>query len=140
MSGFVTRSALVLAGALLAFIGGSLMLSPVDFLASSDIRVADDPSLLSELIAPTGVLLSAGASMLLGAVKQRFTSPGLAIGAFVYGSYGISRLFSIAVHGMPGSQLTAAMCIELGFAGLLGLLYFSQSASGFTRDMFPHQR
>lgn len=95
------------------------MFAPTDFLAMSHVLIEYDPGLMSELVAPSGVLIITGAVMLLGAIKLRFANMALSIGAVVYGSYGVARLISLAVHGLPTGPLIAAMIIELVIAALL---------------------
>ncbi|MEM7004487.1 MAG: DUF4345 domain-containing protein [Pseudomonadota bacterium] len=119
MTRIITRTALVGSGALLGLIGGALIFVPRDFLAMSRVFVEHDPSLTSELAAPSGVLIITGSVMLLGAIKLRFSNLALSIGAIVYGSYGVCRLISLAVHGFPTVSLIAAMIIELAIAALL---------------------
>jgi hypothetical protein len=119
MSRLVTRAALGGAGALLGLIGGALLIAPGSFLETSHIAVEHDPDLISELTAPTGFLLISSALMMRGAVRPRFADLALSIGAIVYGSYGLSRLVGMALHGVPSTSLLAAMVIELVLAGLL---------------------
>ena len=40
------------------------------------------------------------------------------VGAMVYGAYGISRLISLALDGMPSTSLVGALVIELVIAAL----------------------
>lgn len=122
MRRFITRTALAGSSAILGSIGGALMFAPQKFLEMSDVIVVDDPSLMSELTAPSGVLLITSALMMLGAVRLRFADLGLMSGAIVYGSYGLSRLVSIIIHGVPSQPLIAAALVELGVATLLAVL------------------
>ena len=114
-----TRIALGGSGLLLAFIGSALLLAPGDFLALSHVFVDDDPSLFSELSAPSVLLLLAGFFMLLGAFRRRHSELALSIGALVYGSYGLGRLVSMVLHGVPSASLVAATLIELAVAAML---------------------
>lgn len=119
MNTLITRITLTGSGAILTFIGGALMVAPKTFLEMSDVIVDRDPGLMSEVTAPSGVLLVTGALMIFGAVKSRFAQLGLMIGAIVYASYGFGRVVSIVLHGMPSGSLVAAMIVELGLAALL---------------------
>lgn len=126
MSGLVTRSMLAGSGAILGFIGGALMFSPRAFLATSQVFIDPDPGLISELTAPSGILVITGGVMILGAVRERFANLALLIGAIIYGSYGLGRLVSMALHGAPSQSLIAVTVIELGIAALLSaMLLFS---------------
>lgn len=115
----VTRIVLVVTGAVLGLIGGALVLVPKQFLEMSHVFVDHDPSLMSEISAPAGILLFASALMIVGAIQLRFANLALAVGAIVYGSYGIGRVFSMLLHGLPSESLITATMIELGAAALL---------------------
>ncbi len=122
MSRLVRRAVLSGSGSLLGLIGGALMFTPKEFLEMSHVIVERDPGLMSELVAPSGVLIITSAFMMLGAIKPRFANTGLSMGAIVYGSYGIGRLISMALHGLPSGSLVAAMVIELAVAAVLIVL------------------
>ncbi len=113
------RSALAVSGGLLGLIGSGLMFMPHTFLSMSDVIVGSDPSLMSELSAPSGVLLIAGGFMILGAINRRFSYLALSVGAIVYGSYGFGRLVSMGIYGLPNQSLLTATMIEFGVAALL---------------------
>ena len=118
----LSRTALALSGALLGSIGGALLVSPKAFLEMSHVLIEADSGLLSELSAPGGVLILTGGLMLLGAVKLRFASLALIVGAIVYGSYGLGRLISMGLHGPPPESLLIATFIELAVAaGLIAV-------------------
>ena len=138
MNGVVVRMALMGSGVLIGTIGGALMLAPTKFLEMSHVFVNRDPGLMSELTAPTGVLLITSALMILGAANLRFANLALAVGAIVYGSYGIGRLVSMLLHGMPSASLVAAMWIELGIAGLLITLKLLNSYNAQSTLPFGH--
>jgi len=114
-----TRIALVGSGALLGLIGGAIMFKPILFLTMSEAVVEHDPNLMSEVTASSGILVTTGVFMMLGALKLRFANMGLTYGAIVYGSYGICRLISQNLHGMPSDQLIIVTQFELGIAALL---------------------
>lgn len=126
MRGLITRTALAMSGAILSLIGSALMFAPQAFLKLSNVIVEQDPGLMSELIAPSGVLLLAGGFMVLGAVRIRFASFGLVCGAIVYGSYGIGRVVSAVMHGFPSHSLITAALFELCVAALLVALRWRQ--------------
>ena len=119
MKRILTRTLLSTSGLLIGLIGGAILISPIPFMEMSDITLEQNPDLISELTAPSGVLLITSAIMLLGAIKLRFADLALLSGVIVYGSYGISRLFSLLLHGMPGKSLVTAMIVEIGLAILL---------------------
>lgn len=114
-----TRVLLAGSGAILSLIGGALMLKPKLFLTMSEAIVENDPSLMSEVTASTGLMVITGAFMIFGALRLRFANLALICGGVVYGSYGISRLISQKLHGMPSDQLIVATEFELFIAALL---------------------
>lgn len=119
----ITRLSLVGAGGIALLIGGALMASPKAFLEMSHVFVDPDPNLMSEMTAPGGVLILTGLLLLVGAIRRRFANLALIIGAVIYGSYGIGRLVSMALHGLPADSLMVATVIELAIAALLGALW-----------------
>ncbi|MEE4185987.1 MAG: DUF4345 domain-containing protein [Gammaproteobacteria bacterium] len=123
MSQTLTKATLAGSGAVLGLAGGAMMFAPGTFLAMSDVFVEPSPGLMSELTAPSGVLLFAGALMILASVKQRFVTRGLITGAIIYGSYGTSRLVSMIIYGVPSNSLITATAIELCVAALLVSCY-----------------
>lgn len=114
-----TRTALAASGAILAGIGSWIMAAPTVFLATSEVIVEHDAGLMSEVTAPSGLLILVGALMIFSAIKARLASLGLAAGAFVYGSFGLSRLVSLYLHGTPSDSLVVVMWFELAVATLL---------------------
>ena len=104
---------LAAAGVLLTLIGGAALFVPDAFFGSNGIVLSDDPSLRSEVRAPTGLLLLSGAIILASAFRRRIATLGLGLSALVYGTYGLSRLVSLALDGVPAEGLVSAMVIEL---------------------------
>jgi hypothetical protein len=125
MSRILTRGVLTVSGAILGLIGGALMFAPKAFLETSHVFIDRDPGLMSELTAPSGILIIAGALMILGAFKLRFSYLALLIGAIVYGSYGLGRLVSMGLHGLPSESLITATVIECAVAVVLLVLRMS---------------
>lgn len=109
----------MICGGLLLTIGGALLISPMSFLASSEVFVQKDPSLLSEFAASSGVLIFAGALMIFSAIKMYFIESALFVGAMVYLTYGLGRLLGVFFHGVPSTPLVMAMVIELIVGGVL---------------------
>ncbi len=103
---------------MLSVIGAAILLVPHSFFAESGVTLGRDPSLLSEIRAPGGLLLASGVVVLLGAVWRSIRRRALMLAAIVYGSFGVSRLLSIAIDGMPSESLFGATGIELLLAAL----------------------
>ena len=115
----ITRIALGSSGAILGYIGGSLLVNAEMFMAANGVEIGSDPSLMSELKAPAGLLLFVGAIMGAGSLRLRGANLGLVSGAVVYGSYGLSRLVSLLMDGAPSQSLIIAAVIELVISILL---------------------
>ncbi len=128
MNGILKRGALTASGVILGLIGGALTFAPKAFLETSHVFIDRDPGLMSELTAPSGILIITGALMILGAFKLRFANIALLIGAIVYGSYGLGRLVSMGLHGLPSESLITATVIEIAVAVVLLALRLSASA------------
>ncbi len=104
---------LVVSGALLFVIGAAVLSTPRVFFAANGVALGHDPSLLSEIRAPGGLLIGCAIVMLLGAFRSAITRQALFLAALVYGSYGVSRLVGMAIDGMPSASLVAATAMEL---------------------------
>ena len=104
---------LFISGATAVGIGAAILAVPIAFHATNGIALGDNTSLLSEIRAPGGALLTMGLFMLAGLLRQRLAGFSLAVGAAVFLSYGLSRCIAIAVDGWPEQGLVAAAVIEL---------------------------
>ena len=120
------------AGALLLFIGASVLFQPESFAAGNGITLGNNPSLLSEVRAPGGMLFVSSLLLILGACHERYLSTALGLAALIYGSYGAGRLVAVAADGLPSSALTVAMVVELviGAISLAAFLRLGRKAVG----------
>lgn len=109
-------------------IGFSLLFFPIDFEASAGINLGDDINLLSEIRAPSGLLLVGGIIIILGAFFSKLTFTSILLSCFIYLSYGLSRLVSIVFDGFPSEPLQIALIVELlvGLVSLFVLLRFNR--------------
>ena len=109
----VTQQALLLiAGALLTLIATLIIASPVSFYAANEIELGGNVSLLNELKAPAGMLLTAGLFMLAAVFIRGLTATAMALGALIYLSYAASRGVSMALDGVPAAGLVQAAALE----------------------------
>jgi len=107
------KTILILSGAIGAGIGAAILFAPAAFHGSAGIELGDSASLLSEIRAPGGMLLACGLLIMLGAFIARMTFTATVISAALYLSYGASRLFSMAIDGMPHETLVLAAALEI---------------------------
>ena len=100
-------------GLLLLAIGVGVLLAPHAFFATNGIELGTDPTQLSEVRAPGGLLLACAAFILIGAVRTGLRRSALALAALVFLSYGGARLVSLVLDGTPSTSLMAAGVVEL---------------------------
>lgn len=120
------KSILLVAGAILVLIAGSIIAAPVEFYAANDIAIGADASLLNELKAPAGLLLASGVFMLAAVFLRRLADSATLLGAMIYLSYAAARGGSIWSDGMPAPGLVQAAALE----GLVGLACLAVAVYG----------
>lgn len=127
----VTGARLVLAfsGLVAVAIAATILAAPQAFYGSYGIEVVGNATLVNELKAPAGTLLIAGLLMFAGVFRASFAVVSLATATAVYLSYGLSRVLSIVVDGIPHSGIVSAAGIEIviGVICLLTLLHFRRA-------------
>lgn len=104
---------LFVSGLIATGIGGAILFMPVAFYATNGIEVGDSSSLLNELRAPGGALLAFGLLITSGAFVAKLTLTSALLSTLLYVSYGLSRILSIAIDGMPAEGLVQAAVLEL---------------------------
>ena len=110
----VLKTILFISGLILAGIGGAILFVPVAFHATADgIVLGDDISLLNEIRAPGGALLASGILVMSGAFMAKLTFTSTVVSALLYLSYGLSRILSMAIDGMPAEELVQVAVIEI---------------------------
>lgn len=115
---YVTRSLLLTCGLLATGIAVTILFVPDAFYSGYGIDIGSDASLANELKAPAGLLLIAGLVMLAGVFKVKFAVPSLAMATMIYLSYGLSRLLSMAIDGIPHSGLVSAAALEIALGAV----------------------
>ena len=110
-------------------IGSAILFVPATFYATYGIELGSDASLANEIRVPGGALLATGLLMLAGVFLGEFAFASTVIAAAVYLSYGLSRLLSMAVDGLPDGGLVGAAAFELaiGTVSLLALLRYRKT-------------
>ncbi len=118
------RLVLLIAGIVAIGIAAAILFAPDGFYAAYGIELAGNTNLTNELKAPAGVLLVAGLLMLAGVFRARLTTVSLIAAAAIYLPYGLSRLLSFALDGVPNSALVSAAIFEIavGAVCLLALM------------------
>ena len=136
MKTWLTVIFLFISGLLLLTIGSTILFVPHTFYASDGITLGHNPSLLSEIRAPGGLLAGSALFILMGVFRSHLRSLALLLTVLVYGSFGLSRLLGLVLDGMPSNNLVMAAVIELTVAviGLMILFYrfgFEANKSSF---------
>jgi len=126
----VLKMILVVAGLVGVVVGGANLFVPVSFNASSGINLGQDINLLNEIKASGGGLMSASVVIMLGAFVSRLSFASTLLATLLYLGYGFSRLLSMAVDGMPSSEMIyiAGFEIFVGFVALYALFRYSKKA------------
>jgi len=107
------KTILVLSGLVASGIGVSILISPFSFYAGYGLALGGNVSLLNEVRASGGALLASGILIISGAFVDKLTFTAALIAALLYLSYGLSRVMSIAVDGMPSEGLILAAAFEI---------------------------
>lgn len=119
------RLILLVSGLVTVAIAGTILFTPEAFYAGYGIELEGNATLVNELKAPSGALLVAGLLMFAGIFRSELVVVSLTTAIVVYLSYGLSRLLSMAIDGLPHSRLVGAAGVELLIGGicLLALLH-----------------
>lgn len=114
------RTYLIIAGLIGLGVGAASLLIPVAFHATSGIPVADNTNLLNEMRGAGGGLLAGGLLIGLGALIKRLLLTSIAVSVVLYLGYGLARVVSMWLDGMPGQSLVIVAALELTI-GVLGM-------------------
>lgn len=126
------RALLATCAAVAATVGIAILVAPAAFHATNGIEFAATPSTLSEVRAPGGALVALAGLMLAGVFRPMFAATSTAVAAAVFLSYGVARLFAMAVDGIPADGLVAATLIELVLGGVCAVALLRRSSSVVT--------
>ncbi len=112
---------LIIAGLIGLLVGIGLAFFPVEMQAGYDIVINGNVSQLSETRAPGVAILSISIIILIGAFSASWKYIAVLLTAIVFLSYGVGRLFSLLLDGMPAQGLMVAMALEL-LIGIFALI------------------
>lgn len=114
------RVLLVIAGSIGICIGGAQLLIPVTFESFAGINLGENSSLFSEIRAAGGALLIAGIVILSGVFISGMTYISIVLSTLFYLSYGLSRVLSMIIDGIPSESLVIATVAEI-IIGIISL-------------------
>lgn len=122
----VLKTVLFVSGLIAIGVGGAILFAPETFYATNGIELGDNSSLLSEVRASGGALLSIGVLIMLGAFVAKLTFTSVVVSSLFYLSYGLSRILSMAVDGMPAQGIVQAAALEFAI-GLVCIVVYAMS-------------
>ena len=131
-SSYATKGLLLTSGLLAAGIAATILFAPDAFYASYGIEVSSNVSLANELKASAGMLFIAGLLMLAGVIRTELTVASLGTATVTFLSYGLSRLLSMAIDGVPHSGLVSAAVLEIAIGVICLMAFMRFRKSGFT--------
>ncbi len=109
----VFKTILIISGLIASVIGAAILFAPVAFYATYGIELGGNFSLLNEIRAPGGVLLASGTLIISGAFVDKLAFTAAVVSSLLYLSYGLSRVMSIAIDGIPAEGLVQAAVLEI---------------------------
>ncbi len=109
----VLKTILTVAGLIGAGVGGAILLIPEAFHATTGIRLSGDVSLLNEMRASGGALLASGVLVMSGAWIPKLAFTSAMVASMLYLSYGLSRVLSMVIDGMPDPGLVQVAGLEI---------------------------
>jgi len=125
----VLKTILILSGILASVIGATILFAPVAFYATNNIELGGNINLLNEIRAPGAALLASGILIISGAFVDKLAFTSVVVSTLLYLSYGLSRVMSIAIDGMPVEGLVQATISEIiiGLASIFALVRYLQN-------------
>lgn len=120
---------LFVSGLIASSIGGVILFNPADFYAANGIELGGNISLLNEIRASGGALLVAGVLIISGCFVKSLRFTSIVVSSLLYLAYGLSRILSFALDGMPSKGLVQAAGLEI-FIGVVCVWIFVKYREG----------
>ena len=109
----VIKAVLFISGLIASVIGGAIVTIPTAFYATYGIELGGNVSLFNEIRASGGALLATGILIFSGAFVSRLTFTSLVVATLLYLSYGLSRILSTVIDGVPDEGLVQSAVLEI---------------------------
>lgn len=124
----VLKTILVVAGLIVVGFGAAVLFTPIAFYATNGIALGDNVSVLNEIRAAGGFLMASGLVIISGAIWRKLAFTATVLATVLYLAYGLSRLLSLIVDGLPAQGLQQAMYLEfvIGVICLLALIRYRE--------------
>lgn len=125
----ILKTVLFISGLIAIAIGTAIVIIPTTFYATYSIELGSNVSLLNELRGTGGALLATGILIMSGAFFASMTFSSLVISTLLYLSYGLSRILSMIIDGMPAEGLVQSAALEIAI-GLVCLILLAKYQAG----------
>ncbi len=111
-----------------------MLFAPVTFHATSGIFLDGSVNLMNEMRASGSALFAVGLLIVAGAFFRKLSFVSALVAAIVYLSYGLARLLSLAVDGMPDIALLQISAFEIvvGVICAVTLFVFRDTENAFS--------
>ena len=122
------KGILFLCAFILILPGAIALFSPEKFTARNGIDITGNLSLFNDYRGLGGILLGNGIIILLGVMYHRMAFTSNVVAVVIYLSFGLGRIFSIGMDGMPAKGLMVASIVEiaLGLLAVFALIKFRE--------------
>jgi hypothetical protein len=129
----ILKSLLIIAGLIASLIGAEIFVSPAIFYATYGIDLGGDTGLLNEKRASGGGLLVSGLLIISGAFVAKLSFTAVLVSTLLYLSYGMSRVMSMVIDGVPVEGLVQAAIIEIliGLACMVALVVYREKGKRY---------
>lgn len=128
----VVKTILLISGLIASTMGTTILFAPGVLYATYGIELGGNLSLLNEIRASGGTLMASGLLIISGAFVDKLAFTAAVVSTLLYMSYGLSRVMSIVVDGMPVEGLVQATVVEIviGLACIIALIKYSGKPKG----------
>ena len=117
---------LFISGLVLSAIGGLTTFTPTMIKAKVGIDLADNANALNDVRSIGMLLLATALLSFLGSFKNSLRKPAIISSFLLFLSLGLGRILSIALDGMPSSEMIKGTGLEM-ILGVVGLIIFMLS-------------
>ena len=108
----------------LIVLGTWRLTNPVSFYATnSGVELSNDVNLLSEIRAAGGAVVGIGILIMLGVFIDKLTYTSTLVSIVIFFSFGVARIFAIAMDGNPGEKIVQGIFFEF-VSGLTAVFAF----------------
>ncbi len=126
----VVKTLLFFSGLIATGIGAVTLFAPVEGFGQLGVDLGGQTNLLSFIrAAGGGFVATSGLVIILGVFVPKLTFTSTIIATLMFLSFGVARIFSMAVDGMPANVIVAAIVLEMiiGMAGVFALLNYQEN-------------